>query len=387
MAAASLLSRTTGLAQSPSPADPAAPRADETRARTTDAPQRTATRRLGSLEVSALGFGCQNFVPTYNPPPVRQEAIKVIQAAYDRGVTLFDTAEAYGPFTCEEITGEALAPMRDRVSIETKFGWNIDPDTGKRLPGLNSQPAHIKQAVDGMLKRLRTDHIDLLYQHRIDPAVPIEEVAGAVKELIQAGKVRHFGLCEVGEATIRRAHAVQPMTAVQSEYSVWTRDPELEAIPTCEELGIGFVPWAPLGMGYLTGTVTPRMRYQGHDFRATQPRFTVEARRANWAVVELLQRVADRLEATTGQVALAWLLARKPWIVPIPGTTNRNHAEQNMDALQIELTADDMKEIEEGFAKIHVQGARLSEPILAFSDPGAKLGTSSKGGHGLSRLP
>jgi aryl-alcohol dehydrogenase-like predicted oxidoreductase len=342
-------------------------------------------RKLGSLEVSALGFGCMNVAGMYNPPIDRQEAIRVIRAAYDRGVTFFDTAEVYGPFLGEEMVGEALAPIRDQVVIATKFGFDITPEGVVR--GVNSRPEHIKRATEGSLRRLKTDYIDLHYQHRIDPAVPIEDVAGAVQELIREGKVRHFGLSAVGGASIRRAHKVQPVTAVQNEYSIWTRDPELEALAACEELGIGFVPWSPLGMGYLTGTITPLTPHRATDLRATLPRFTPEARRANWPVVELLQRVGARKQATPGQVALAWLLARKPWIVPIPGTTTRWHMEQNTDALQVQLTAADVKEIEDGVAKIRVQGARLSEELLAAIDTGAKLGTSSKGGRGMSPLP
>ena len=343
-------------------------------------------RRLGSLEVSALGFGCMEVAGMYNLPIDRQEAVRLIRAAYDRGVTFFDTAEVYGPFLSEEIVGEALAPVRDRVVIATKFGFDITPE-GQIRGGLNSRPEHIKRATEGSLRRLKTDRIDLHYQHRVDPKVPIEEVAGAVQELIREGKVRHFGLSGAGGATIRRAHKVQPVTAVQNEYSVWTRDPEMEALPTCEELGIGFVPWSPLGMGYLTGTITPVPTLRAEDLRASLPRFTPDARRANWPVVELLQRIGARKKATPGQVALAWLLARKSWIVPIPGTTTRNHMEQNMDALQVQLTAADIKEIEDGFAKIRVQGARLNEALLAEIDTGAKLGTSSKGGHGVSPLP
>jgi aryl-alcohol dehydrogenase-like predicted oxidoreductase len=344
-------------------------------------------RRLGSLEVSALGFGCMEAAGMYNRPIDSQEVIRLIRAAYDRGVTFFDTAEVYGPFLSEELVGEALAPVRDKVVIASKFGWNVDLETGVQGPGLNSRPEHIKRATEGSLRRLKTDRIDLHYQHRVDPKVPIEEVAGAVQDLIREGKVRHFGLSGAGGATIRRAHKVQPVTAVQNEYSVWTRDPELEVLPTCEELGIGFVPWSPLGMGYLTGTVTPMRRLGAEDLRSTLPRFTPEARRANWPVIELLQRVAARKQATPGQVALAWLLARKPWIVPIPGTRTQGHMEQNMDALQVRLTAADIKEIEDGFAKIRVQGARLTEAMLADIDTGAKLGTSSKGGHGNSPLP
>lgn len=357
-----------------------------TAANTAQQTARTERRRLGSLEVSALGFGCIEVAGMYNLPLVRQEAIRVLRAAHDRGVTFFDTAEIYGPFLSEEMVGEALAPLRKQVVIATKFGFNITPD-GHVRPGLNSRPEHIKRATEGSLRRLKTDYIDLLYQHRVDPQVPIEDVAGAVQELIREGKVRHFGLSGAGGATIRRAHQVQPVTAVQNEYSVWTRDPEPEILPTCEELGIGFVPWSPLGMGYLTGTITPRTTLRADDLRATLPRFTPEARRANWPVVELLQRVAARKQATPGQVALAWLLARKPWIVPIPGTRTQAHMEQNMDALKLQLTAADMREIEDGFANIRVQGTRITEAMLVQIDTGAKLGTSSKGGHGNSPLP
>jgi aryl-alcohol dehydrogenase-like predicted oxidoreductase len=340
---------------------------------------------LGSLEVSTLGMGCQNFAGMYGPPIDTQEAIRVIRAAYDRGVTFFDIAEVYGPFLGEEILGKALKPMRDRVVIATKFGFDITRKGEVR--GLNSRPEHIKRVTEEQLRRLKTDYIDLQYQHRVDPKVPIEEVAGTVQELIREGKIRHFGLSAAGRATIRRAHKVQPVTAVQNEYSVWTRDPEIEVLRTCEELGIGFVPWSPLGMGYLTGTVTPMMVHGPADLRATLPRFTPEARRANWPVVELLQRVGARKQATPGQIALAWLLARKPWIVPIPGPTTQGHMEENMDALQVQLTAADMEDIENGFAQIKVQGARLSEAMLAIIDVGAKLGTSSDGGHGNSPLP
>jgi len=344
----------------------------------------TQRRMLGSLEVSALGMGCMNFAGMYGPPTDRQEAVRIIRAAYDRGVTFFDTAEVYGPFLDEEIVGEALAPMRDRVVIATKFGFDITPDGQVR--GVISRPDRIKRVTEESLRRLKTNYIDLQYQHRVDPTVPIEDVAGAVQELIREGKVRHFGLSGAGAATIRRAHKVQPVTAVQNEYSVWTRDPEPEVLPTCEELGIGFVPWSPLGMGYLTGTVTPLMVHGPADLRANLPRFTPEARRANWPVVELLQRVGARHQAAPGQIALAWLLARKPWIVPIPGPTTQDQMDQNMDALQVQLTTADIKEIEDGFARIKVQGARLNEPMLAMIDTGAKLGTSSKGGNGMSPL-
>lgn len=351
----------------------------------TNRTQLAGRRKLGVLEVSALGFGCMNAAGMYNRPLDRQEAVRLIRAAYDRGVTFFDTAEVYGPFLGEEMVGEALAPLRDRVIIATKFGFDITPEG--QVKGINSRPEHIKRATEGSLRRLKTDYIDLHYQHRVDPKVPIEEVAGAVQDLIREGKVRHFGLSGAGGATIRRAHKVQSVTAVQNEYSVWTRDPELEALSTCEELGIGFVPWSPLGMGYLTGTITPMRKMGAEDLRATLPRFTPEARRANWVVVELLQRVGARKQATPGQVALAWLLARKPWIAPIPGTTTRSHMEQNMDALELQLSAADIKEIENGFARIRVLGGRLSEVLLADIDIGAKRGTSSKGGHGRSPLP
>ena len=348
-------------------------------------PQPTARRKLGSLEVSAVGLGCMNLAWGAGPPIDRQEAIRLIRAAYDRGVTFFDSAEVYGPFTSEEIVGEALGPVRDRVVIASKFGFDIGPSGQVR--GMDSRPEHIRQVAEASLRRLKTDRIDLFYQHRIDPKIPIEDVAGAVKQLIGEGKVKHFGLVEVGAATIRRAHAVQPITAIQSEYSFWTRDPELEAISVCEELGIGFVPWGPLGKGYLTGTITPRTTFGAGDLRLTLPRITPEARRANWPVVELLQRVGGRYQATPGQVALAWLLARKPFIVPIPGTTKITHMQQNVDSLHVPLSADDMKELEDGFARVQVQGARSSETVLAQSDVGAKLGTSSAGGHGMSPLP
>ena len=345
------------------------------------------TRKLGTLEVSAMGMGNQNFAGMYGPPPERQEAVRIIRAAYERGVTFFDVAQVYGPFLGEEITGEALAPMRDKVVIATKFGFDFTPEGENR--GNNSTATVIRRETEGSLRRLRTDYIDLYYQHRIDPKTPIEEAAGTVRDLIREGKVRHFGLSAAGAATIRRAHRVQPVTAVQNEYSVWTRDPEQEVLPVCEELGIGFVPWSPLGMGYLTGTVTPFMEFGPADLRrrASLPRFTPEARRANWPVVELLQRVGARRNATPGQIALAWLLARKPWIVPIPGPTTREHMDENTDALKIHLTAAEIREIDRGFARIRVQGARLSPSMLAAIDVGAKLGTSSIGGHGMSPLP
>lgn len=375
VAAASLLPLSTAFAQTGTPGSSAAG----------SLPSSTGRRMLGSLEVFAMGMGCQNFAGMYGPPTNRQEAVRIIRAAYDRGVSFFDIAEVYGPFLGEEIVGEALSPIRDKVVIASKFGFDITP-SGK-VQGVNSRPDNIKRVTEASLRRMRTDYIDLQYQHRIDPTVPIEDVAGTVQDLIREGKVRHFGLSAAGEATIRRAHKVQPVTAVQNEYSVWTRDPEIEVLATCEELGIGFVPWSPLGMGYLTGTVTPMVVHGPADLRANLPRFTPEARRANWPVVELLQRVGGRHEAAPGQVALAWLLARKPWIVPIPGPITQDQMDQNMDALQVQLTDADMKDIEDGFAQIKIQGARLSAPMLAMIDTGAKLGTSSKDGHGMSPLP
>jgi aryl-alcohol dehydrogenase-like predicted oxidoreductase len=340
---------------------------------------------LGKLEVSALGLGCMNLAWGAGPPMDRGAAIALVRAAYDHGVTFFDSAEAYGPYTSERIVGESLASVRQRVVIATKFGFEITPSG--EITGMNSRPAYIRRVTEASLRRLKTDYIDLLYQHRIDPTVPIEDVAGTVKDLIVEGKVRHFGLSEAGGATIRRAHAVQPVTAVQNEYSVWSRDPELEAIATCEELGIGLVPWGPLGKGYLTGTITPRTAFHPSDLRSRMPRMTAQARRANWAVVELLQSVGARHQATPGQVALAWLLARKPWIVPIPGTTSQRHMEQNLHAAALELTADDMAAIDQGIARIKLLGARTTEAILTQTDIGAKLGTSSKGTHGMSPLP
>jgi len=311
----------------------------------------------------------------YGPPTARPAAIDLVRAAFDRGVRFFDTAEAYGPRLNEQVVGEALAGVRDEVVLATKFGFDISPEGQFR--GLNSRPDHIKQVVDASLTRLRTDRIDLLYQHRVDPNVPIEEVAGAVKDLIAEGKVRHFGLSEAGGATIRRAHAVQPVTAVQNEYSVWTRDPEIEVLAVCEQLGIGFVPWSPLGMGYLTGTVGPSTIFDTGDLRSRFPRFTREALRANRPVVDLLGRVAKRHGATPGQVALAWLLAQKPWIVPIPGTTRIDHLEENLGAAEIDLRPEDLREIADGWARTGVQGARSSDDLLADVDVGAKLGTRS----------
>jgi len=325
-------------------------------------------RKLGQgLEVSAIGLGCMGMSHAYGPAPDKPEMIALIRAAFERGVTFFDTAESYGPFTNEELVGEALEPFRDEVVIATKFGWDIDPVTGERRGGLNSRPEHIKVAVEGMLRRLRTDRIDLLFQHRVDPNVPIEDVAGAVKELIEQGKVLHFGLSEAGANTIRRAHAVHPVTAVQSEYSLWTRDPEPEVLPTCEELGIGFVPWSPLGAGFLTGTINVNTTFDPSDFRNVVPRFAPDARRANQAVVDLLRKIAERKEATPAQIALAWLLAQKPWIVPIPGTRKLRRLEENLGAVHVVLTADDLREIETEMSQIKIQGARLPEPLLKLS--------------------
>ncbi|MGC1088336.1 MAG: aldo/keto reductase [Candidatus Acidiferrum sp.] len=326
------------------------------------------TRALGKsgLDVSAVGFGCMGLSYGYGPAIEKQQGIAVIQTAVERGVTFFDTAEVYGPFANEELVGEALAPYRDRVVIATKFGFDIAPD-GQRRGGLNSKPAHIRQVAEASLKRLKTDVIDLLYQHRVDPDVPIEEVAGTVKDLIQAGKVKHFGLSEAAGNTIRRAHAVQPVAAVQSEYSIWTRDPKPEVLPICEELGIGFVPWSPLGQGFLTGKIDASTKFESTDFRAAFPRFTEEARKANLAVVDLLKQIAQRKNATPAQIALAWLLAQKPWIVPIPGTTKIHRLEENNGSASVELTPEDLMEIDTAASKIPIQGERLPESILRMS--------------------
>lgn len=301
-------------------------------------------------------------------PPCREKtAISVIRAAYEQGVTFFDTAEIYGPFTDEEWVGEALAPYRDKVVIATKFGFDIDPVT-RQINGLTSRPEHIKQAVEGSLKRLKTEYIDLCYQHRIDPNVPIEDVAGAVKELIQEGKVKHFGLSEAGPRTIRRAHAVQTVTAVQNEYSLWTRDSEPAVIPTCEALGIGFVPWSPLGMGYLTGALRPTTQFLPGDLRGMFPRFTPEAMAANRPLVDLLESIGKQKNATPAQIALAWLLAQKPWIVPIPGTTKLDHLEENLGAVEVALSPEDLQQIESAYTEIDVQGARSTEALMQHSD-------------------
>ena len=316
----------------------------------------------GNLEVSALGLGCMGMSFGYGPAGDKQEMISVIRAAVESGITFFDTAEVYGPFTNEELVGEALAPFRGRVAIATKFGFKLDPTNFKQA-GLDSHPEHIKQVAEASLKRLRTDVIDLFYQHRVDPDVPIEDVAGAVKDLIEAGKVKHFGLSEAGVQTIRRAHAVQPVTALQSEYSLWWREPEAEVMPALEELGIGFVPFSPLGKGFLTGKIDESTKFDSSDFRNSVPRFTPEARKANQALVDLLGVIAKRKNATPAQIALAWLLAQKPWIVPIPGTTKLHRLDENLGSASLELTSNDIREIESAASKITVQGARYPEHL------------------------
>jgi aryl-alcohol dehydrogenase-like predicted oxidoreductase len=327
------------------------------------------TRKLGksNLEVSALGLGCMGMSFSYGQPKDKQEMISLLRVAVERGITFFDTAEVYGPFLNEELVGEALAPFREQVVIATKFGFNIGPNSDPRgmtgAPGLNSRPEHIRQAAEGSLKRLKVNVIDLLYQHRVDPAVPVEDVAGTVKDLIQEGKVRHFGLSEAGVQTIRRAHAVQPVTALQSEYSLWTRTPEKEVIPALEQLGIGFVPFSPLGKGFLTGRIDENTKFDSSDFRSTLPRFTPEARSANQALIRLLAGIGKRKKATPAQIALAWLLARKPWIVPIPGTTKLDRLEENIGALSVELTPDDLQDIENAASRNTVQGARYPERL------------------------
>ena len=326
-------------------------------------------RKLGksNLEVSAIGLGCMGMSSAYGPAPDKQEMIALIRSAVERGITLFDTAEAYGPFKNEELVGEALAPFKGEVVIATKFGFDIDLKTGERRPGTNSRPEHIKEVAEASLKRLRVEAIDLFYQHRVDPDVPIEDVAGAVKELIRDGKVKHFGLSESAAKTIRRAHAVQPVTAVQSEYSLFWRGPEAEVLPTLEELGIGFVPFSPLGAGFLTGEINEQTEFDKTDFRNLVPRFTPENRKANQPMVDLLGRIAERKKATSAQIALAWLLAQKPWIVPIPGTTKLHRLEENIGATAVELTSDDLREIDTAASKIEVQGARLPEAALKMT--------------------
>ena len=326
-------------------------------------------RRLGksNLEVSALGLGCMGMSFSYGPPKDKREMISLLRTALERGVTFFDTAEVYGPFLNEELLGEALAPLRDRVVIATKFGFDLSPDFDPRgmkgPPGLNSRPEHIKQAAEGSLMRLKVEVIDLLYQHRVDPNVPIEDVAGAVKDLIQEGKVKHFGLSEAGVQTIRRAHAVQPVTALQSEYSLWTRTPEKEVIPALEELGIGLVPYSPLGRGFLTGKIDESVRFDSSDFRSAMPRFTPEALKTNQALIHMLGSIAERKKATPAQIALAWLLARKPWIVPIPGTTKLDRLDENIGAVLVELTPGDLRDMDEAASRIAVQGARYPERL------------------------
>ena len=320
-------------------------------------------RTLGKsgLEVSALGLGCMGISQSYGRPSSREDGIAIIRAAVDRGVTFFDTAEVYGPYTNEDVVGEALEPVRGQVSIATKFGWNI---VDNKMAGLNSRPSQIRAVADASLKRLRTDRIDLLYQHRVDPDVPIEDVAGTVRDLIRDGKVKHFGLSEAGAQTIRRAHAVQPVAALQSEYSLWWREPEREILPTLEELGIGFVPFSPLGKGFLTGTIDDKTTFEPTDFRNVVPRFTEENRKANVAFVEWLKTFAARKNATPAQIALAWLLVQKPWIVPIPGTTKRHRLDENLGAANIELTAADLREIDRAASQIEVHGARYPEAWL-----------------------
>ena len=325
-------------------------------------------RKLGKsgLEVSAIGLGCMGMSFGYGPPKGKQEMIALLRAAVERGVTFFDTAEVYGPFTNEELVGEALAPFRNQIMIATKFGFKLDPKTGRSI-GVDSRPEHIKEVAEASLKRLRTDVIDLFYQHRVDPNVPIEEVADAVKNLIREGKVKHFGLSEPGVQTIRRAHAIQPVTAVQNEYSLWWRKPEEEVLPVLEELEIGFVPYSPLGRGFLTGKMDENTAFDSTDFRNTLPRFTPEARKANQTLVDLLAEIAKRKKATPAQIALVWLLAQKPWIVPIPGTTKLKRLEENIGAVSIELTPEDLREIDSAASKIDVQGARYPERLEAMT--------------------
>jgi aryl-alcohol dehydrogenase-like predicted oxidoreductase len=323
------------------------------------------TRKLGKsgLEVSALGLGCMGLSFGLGPATEKHEAIHLIRAAVERGVTFFDTAEVYGPLVNEEVVGEALAPFRGKVVIATKFGWEANPNEGGKWSALNSRPEHIKQVIEGSLQRLRVDAIDLYYQHRVDADVPIEDVAGAIKQLIQAGKVKHFGLSEAGAKTIRRAHAVQPVAALQSEYSLWWREPEQEILPTLEELGIGFVPFSPLGKGFLTGAINEKTTFASNDFRNVVPRFNPEARKANQQLVDALGQIADQKKATRAQIALAWLLAQKPWIVPIPGTTKLHRLEENLGAAKLELTSEDLQQIQDATSEIEVQGARYPEAL------------------------
>jgi aryl-alcohol dehydrogenase-like predicted oxidoreductase len=325
-------------------------------------------RRIGKLEVSSVGIGVQNMSRRYETTvPYRPEMHRIIRAAFDRGITFFDAAEAYGPHEVERILGEGVAPFRDRITIATKFGWNIDQDTGRRLPGLNSKPAHVKRVVDGMLKRLRTDRIDLLYQHRVDPEVPIEDVAGAIGDLMTQGKVLHWGLCEMGLNTLRRAHATVPVSAVQSEYSMLWRGPEQQVLAVCEELGIGFVPWSPLGVGFLTGAIDEGTRYAPGDIRGIEGRFSAEQIAHNLQLVALCRVWAERKQAAPGQIALAWLLAQKPWIVPIPGTTQMAHMMENAGAADVRFTASELTELNAAVRAIEVRGQRLPDAVLAFS--------------------
>ncbi|MBB4350736.1 aldo/keto reductase [Aliirhizobium cellulosilyticum] len=325
------------------------------------------TRKLGNLEVSALGLGCMGMSSAYGPAADKAEMIKLMRFAHDEGLTFFDTAEAYGPFVNEELVGEALAPIRDKVVIATKFGFDIDLETGERRGGTNSRPEHIKAVAEASLRRLKTDRIDLFYQHRVDPAVPIEDVAGAVKDLIAEGKVKHFGLSEAGVGTIRKAHAVQPVAAVQSEYSLFWRGPETELLPVLEELGIGFVPFTPLGAGFLAGKIDENTKFDATDFRNAVPRFTPEARKANYALVDAITVIAENKRSSPAQVALAWLLAQKPWIVPIPGTTKEHRLKENMGSVDLELTLADLEEIASVLAKFEVVGERLPEAVLKMT--------------------
>ena len=338
------------------------------------APATIGRRRLGALEVSSIGLGVQNMSRTYETTvPNRPEMINIIRTAFDRGVTFFDAAEAYGPFEVERILGEGIAPFRDNVAIASKFGWNIDLETGERRPGLNSRPAHIKQAVEGMLKRLRTDRIDLLYQHRVDPEVPIEDVAGAVKDLMAQGKVLHWGLSEMGLNTLRRAHAAMPVSAVQNEYSMLWRGPDAQIIPLCEKLGIGFVPWSPLGVGFLTGAIDANTRFAAGDIRGVESRFSPENLPHNLALVELIKRWAERKRGTPAQIALAWLMAQKPWIVPIPGTTQMAHMLDNTGGADVRFTSSELGELNRAVSVIQIRGARLPDQVLVFSGVEAPL--------------
>lgn len=346
-------------------------------------------RKLGSLEVTEIGFGCMNIAWAYGDVPPRANAIRLIRGAYEEGINFFDTAEIYGPHKSELTVGEALKPVRDNVVIASKIGFDIDFKTGEMKGGLNSRPEHIKLAVEHMLRRLQTDRIDLLYQHRVDPQVPIEEVAGAMSELVREGKILHYGLSEAGAATIRRAHKEYPVTAIQNEYSFWTRDPEGEVLPICEELGIGFVPWSPLGMGYLTGKVDSEYTFSDGDIRKSLnfPRFTDEAIVKNRGIVALLQKVGNPIGATPGQVALAWLMAKKPFIVPIPGTRIPGHMKENTGARLIKLSEAQVLELEQGFSEIGVFGDRAPAPLKASHDIGTSIGSSSQGTHGITPLP